>query len=182
MARSRIDPVYEQMREAVSSKCGINDLPAFLAVLESVSYWLKFDFKTKQPHCRIFVQLVFNKDNYGKNCKALEKSIYYEQQTIRKNWNIYKKHFLRDYAKYKALPTQLLITSYIQFVFDRDICIAIFPHRILTLVELLTFLDEAVLSTSDKKFYERIIQSRSESFRSLTFEELYNEVAVSKDE
>ena len=181
MARLLVnDPVYILMRNAASDKFGSNNFPAFIAVLEFANYWLDPDSNTKHTHFHNFIQLIFNKDNYSKDANGLQGPLHYEQQTVRKDWKKYKSHFLRDYCRYKSLPTQLLISRYILFIFDRDFCKALYPYHFLTLESLKTFLSQINLPEPDKKFYDNILLSQND-IKPYSYEELYNEVAITEE-
>lgn len=180
MARLLVnDPVFNLMRNAVSSKSESDNFPAFIAVLESANYWFDPDSNTKHSHFHNFIQLIFNKENYSKDANGLQEPLHYEQQTVRKDWKKYKNHFLRDYHRYTDIPLQLLISRYIFFIFDRDFCKAMYPYRFLTLENLKTFLSHLDLPDFDRKFYENILLSQNDT-KPYSYEELYNEVAITK--
>ena len=181
MARLLVnDPVFNLMRNAASSKSESDNFPAFIAVLESANYWFDPDSNTKHSHFHNFIQLIFNKENYSKDANGLQEPLHYEQQTVRKDWKRYKEHFLRDYRRYEFLPIPLLISRYIFFTFDRDFCKAMYPYRFLTLENLKIFLSHLDLPDFDRKFYENILHSQNDT-KPYSYEELYNEVAITKE-
>ena len=78
MARLLVnDPVFNLMRNAVSSKSESDNFPAFIAVLESAYYWFHPDSNTKYSHFHNFIQLIFNKENYSKDANGLQEPLHY---------------------------------------------------------------------------------------------------------
>ena len=55
-----------------------------------------------------------------------------------------------------------------------------YPYRFLTLENLKTFLSHLGLPDFDRKFYENILLSQNDT-KPYSYEELYNEVAITKE-
>lgn len=170
MVRLKNDPVYILMIRAASSKSIASCLPAFVALLSSLDHWRKAEAHDHRPFCPVFIQMFFNKDNYGKNFTALQQSVYLDPQTLRKYWNFFKQNFFKEYTLCRALPQQLLIIRFFQFLYDKDLCKLVFPYRFLTLDTVSAFLAEMNLSEPDRQFYLRLLDSGS-SIKPFTYED-----------
>ena len=72
MVRLKNDPVYNLMIQAASSISIASRLPAFVALLSSLDHWRKTELHDRHPYCFVFIQMFFNKDNYGKGFTALQ--------------------------------------------------------------------------------------------------------------
>lgn len=180
MVRLKNDPVYNLMIHAASSICVASCLPAFVALLSSLDHWRKTELHDYHPYCSVFIQMFFNKANYSKDFTALKQTIFLDPQTIRKYWEIYRQNFLDEYNRCRFLPQHLLIARFIHFLYDKNLCKLVFPYRFLTLDTVFSFVDEINISDSDRQFYLRMLDSNS-SIKPCTYEELYNETAVTKD-
>ena len=152
MVRLKNDSVYNLMLQAASSISISSHLPAFVALLSSYDHWLKTELHDHHPYCFVFIQMFFNKDNYGKDFTALQQSIYLNPQTIRKHWDIFRQNFSEEYDRFRFLPQQLLIARFFQFFYDKDFCKLNYPYRFLTLDNFSAFLAEINISDSDRLF------------------------------
>ena len=122
MVRLKNDPTYNLMIHAASSISIASCLPAFVALLSSLDHWRKTELHDNHPYLFVFIQMFFNKDNHGKNFTSLKQSVFLDPQTISKYWDIFKQNFSEQYTYYRSLPQQLLVTSLIQFLYDKDLC------------------------------------------------------------
>ena len=168
------------MIHAASSISIASCLPAFVALLSSLDHWRKTAAHDTHPYRFVFIQMFFNKDNYGKDFTALQQSVFLDPQTISKYWDLFKQNFFEEYVRCRSLPQQLLVMRFIQFLYDKDLCKLVCPYRFLTLNTIFSFLDEINISDSDRQFYLRLLDSGS-SIKPCTYEELYNETAITKD-
>ena len=181
MVRLKNDPFYNLMIRAASSISIESCLPAFVALLSSLEHWRKTELHDTHPYRFVFIQMFFNKDNYRKDFTSLQQSVFLDTQTIRKYWDIFRQNFFEEYKLCKNLPQHLLISRFLLFLYDRDFCKLIHPYRFFTINTFLSLLSEINIPEADKQFYLRLLDSDS-SIKPFTYEELYNETAISKDE
>ena len=181
MVRLKNDPVYNVMIHAASCGSDHSCLPAVVALLTSLDHWHKAELHDHHSYCYVFIQMFFNKENYGKDFTALQQSVYFEPQTLRKYWNIYRQDFVREYKLCQSQPRQLLIARFFHFLYDKELCKCIYPYRYLTLDTFLTFLSEAKLSEAYRQFYLRLPEDVGAD-KPFTNEELYNEIAFANEE
>ena len=129
MVRLKNDPVYNVMIHAASCGSDHSCLPAVVALLTSLDHWHKAELHDHHSYCYVFIQMFFNKENYGKYFTALQQSVYFEPQTLRKYWNIYRQDFVREYKLCQSQPRQQLIARFFHFLYDKKLCKCIYPYR-----------------------------------------------------
>lgn len=181
MARLKNDPVYNLMIHAASCGSDFSCLPAFVALLTSLDHWHKAELHDHHSYCYVFIQMFFNKENHGKDFTALQQSVYFDPQTLRKYWNIYRQNFVKEYEICRAQPQQLLIARFLHFLYDKELCKCIYPYCFLTLTTFFAFLSEANLSDPDRQFYQRLLEAVGAA-KPFTNEELYYETAFANEE
>ena len=181
MARLKNDPVYNLMIHAASCGPSFSCLPAFVALLTSFDHWHKAELHDHHSYCYVFIQMFFNKNNHGKDFTALQQSIYFEPQTLRKYWNIFRQNFVREYELCRLQSQQLLIARLLHFLYDKELCKYICPYCILTLNTFFAFLSEAKFGELDRQFYLRLLEAVAAD-KPFTNEELYNEIAFANEE
>ena len=133
----------------------------------------------KEEHLKL-AQMFFNKENYGKDFTALQQSVYFDPQTLRKYWNIYRQDFVREYKLCQSQPRQQLIARFFHFLYDKKLCKCMYPYCFMTLNTFFAFLSEAQLSDPDRQFYLRLLESVGAD-KPFTNEELYNEIAFANE-
>ena len=109
MVRLKNDPTYNLMIHAASSISIASCLPAFVALLSSLDHWRKTEAHDTHPYRFVFIQMFFNKGNYGKDFTALKQLVFLDPQTISKYWDLFKQNFSMEYVRCCSLPQQLLI-------------------------------------------------------------------------
>lgn len=126
MAQSK-DSVLLQMRSAALSKHVYDDFPALLAVLASADYWSK---REDNPFfCKIFCQIVFEPSHYGLSFERLAEICGYSEKTLRTYCKKFTERFLKFYEHFCALPLPFLVSRYIEFFTDRELCVLLAPYR-----------------------------------------------------
>lgn len=181
MVRLKNDPIYNVMIHAASGGLDHSCLPAFVALLTSLDHWHKAALHDHHSYRYVFMQMFFNKENYRKDFTALQQSVYFDPQTLRKYWNIFRQNFVKEYELCLSQPQQLLIALFLHFLYDRELCKCIYPHCFMTLNTFCAFLSEANLSEPDRQFYLRLLESVGAA-KPFTNEELYNEIAFANEE
>ena len=181
MARLKNDPVYNLMIDAASCGSDFSCLAAFVALLSSLDHWHKAELHDHHSYCYVFIQMFFNKENYGKDFTALQQSVYFDPQTLRKYWNIFRQNFVKEYELCRSQPKQLLIARFLHFLYDKELCKCIYAYCFLALSTFFAFLSEANLSDPDRQFYQRLLEAVGAA-KPFTNEELYYETAFAREE
>ena len=180
MVRLKNDPVYNVMIHAASCGSDHSCLPAVVVLLTSLDHWHKATLHDHHSYCYVFIQMFFNKENYGKDFTALQQSVYFDPQTLRKYWNIFRQNFVREYELCLSQPPQLLIARFLHFLYDKELCKCMYPYCFMTLNTFFAFLSEEQLSDPDRQFYLRLLESVGAD-KPFTNEELYNEIAFANE-
>lgn len=121
------DPVLVPMQHTAVSKHVYDDLPAHLALLASLDFWIKRD---DNPNlCNTFVQLVLNPANFDLPFDELAETCCYCEKSLR----IYARKFARKFsdflAYFSSLPLLFQIMRGIEFYFDTALAKFLYEWR-----------------------------------------------------
>ena len=155
MSQSK-DPVLLRMQHTAVSKHVYDDLPAHLALLASLDFWMKRD---DNPNLRnTFTQLVLTPSYFALTFDELAETCCYCEKSLR----IYAGKFTRKFsdflAYFSSLPLILQIMRCIEFYFDSSLAKFLYEWRDSFFDDLSVVISDASASANEIKLINQIIQ------------------------
>mgnify|MGYP000103845513 FL=1 len=150
------DPVLVRMQHTAVSKHVYDDLPAHLALLASLDFWMKRD---DNPNlCNTFVQLVLNPANFAIPFDELAETCCYCEKSLRIYACIFARKFSDFLAYFSSLPLLFQIMRCIEFYFNTTLAKFLYEWRDSFFDDISVAISASSASTNEINLTNQIIQ------------------------